>query len=75
MHVSYAFMQGMMLLYLTVAWPYLLWQLQALELIAHALETVIIVFGMLQMGGSGDAYMTWAMIGRCCCNVCAWQKP
>jgi len=54
-----------MLLYLAMAWPYLRWQLQVLELAAHTLEAVIIIFGMLQMGGRGEAYMTWVMIGEC----------
>eukprot|EP00983_Pelagomonas_calceolata_P085328 1156531-Pelagomonas_calceolata.AAC.3 len=48
-----------MLIYLLLAWPYLQWQLQALELVAHALEAVIIIFGILQMDGSSEAYMTW----------------
>jgi hypothetical protein len=52
-----------MLLYLTIAWPYLHWQLQLLELAAHSLEMVIIVFALLQMDGSSEAYMTWVMIG------------
>uniref|UniRef100_A0A7S3R1R0 Uncharacterized protein n=1 Tax=Dunaliella tertiolecta TaxID=3047 RepID=A0A7S3R1R0_DUNTE len=56
-------LQGIMLIYLLLAWPYLQWQLQVLELVAHALEAVIIIFGILQMDGSSEAYMTWVMIG------------
>ncbi|KAF5828002.1 hypothetical protein DUNSADRAFT_18376, partial [Dunaliella salina] len=54
---------GTMLIYLLLSWPYLQWQLQVLELLAHTLEAVIIIFGMLQMDGNSEAYVTWVMIG------------
>jgi hypothetical protein len=62
-----------MLLYLAIAWPYLHWQLQLLELAAHSLEVVIFVFAILQMDeGASEAYMTWVMLGasRVCSATC-----
>ncbi|KAF5839309.1 hypothetical protein DUNSADRAFT_1085 [Dunaliella salina] len=64
-------LQGVMLVYLLLAWPYLQWQLQALELVAHTLEAIIIIFGILQMDGSSEAYMTWVMIGNEGADACA----
>lgn len=56
--------QAVMLLYLLTAWPYLQGQLQALELIAHSLEVVIVIFAALQMREEGSpAYMAWVMLG------------
>lgn len=56
-----------MIVYLGCAWPYLHWHLQLLELVAHTLEAVIIIFAMLQMDDDGKPYMTWVMMGKCVC--------
>lgn len=57
-------LQGIMIGYLACAWPYLHWHLQLLELVAHVLEAVIIIFAMLQMDDSGKPYMAWVMLGE-----------
>jgi hypothetical protein len=53
-----------MLFYLAAAWPYMLWQLQLLEWVAHGLETAIFIMAMTQMDGESHTQLAWAMIGE-----------
>ncbi len=56
-----------MLGYLLAARPYIEWQLQWLEVTAHALETVIFVTAMALVNGYAWAATTgvnWGMVGE-----------
>ncbi len=55
-------LQGLMIVYLLVARPYIVWQLQWLEVGAHSLEMLLFLFavGIVQLGQQQLA-VSWSM--------------
>lgn len=62
-------LQVLMVAYLILAWPYYVWQLQWLEVLAHVLETGICICAVVLMNGHDRLAARWTMTGEidCCC--------
>lgn len=59
-----------MIVYLLVIRPYVEWQLQWMEVLAHILESGIIICAMVLISDVQNMPVTWLMVGECgSCHV------